>query len=355
MASLGDKRDWEVSEMDEAKGVCVHGIPVNVSPAKESRSTKGLFYFDAQLCDGKKSARLVSFDVNHMSSVKKAADEQSAIAVSNANVKRSSLSSELEVHMHKRSKVAVSPLKMSLGDVVLQSTKTVKVADVGLSAVRQDVELVCKVVKCSGVTIVKKSGGTGELKKQDVVVGDETGTCRLVLWEGDVESLEGGKSYRLSDVGVRSYGGTKYLCYTGKSRKEVVEDLEDVNEESGEEEGDDWGRSISGEISAVLSSTEYLSCKFCHSKVGSDDGVVAECSKCAAVMKVSCCEQSKSAKFVVQGKSSGREMTLSAFEPILSRIVANVSGRNLSVKLLMAPGKVYKFNERNVVFSVQEQ
>ena len=32
----------EVSEMEEGKGVCVHDIPINVSPAKESRRTKGV-------------------------------------------------------------------------------------------------------------------------------------------------------------------------------------------------------------------------------------------------------------------------------------------------------------------------
>ena len=84
------------------------------------------------------------------------------------------------------------------------------------------------------------------------MVRDETGTCRLVLWEGDVESLEEGKSYRLIDVGVRSYDGTKYLCYTANSTKEeTVKDLEEVNEEFvGGEDSEDMERSMSGEVSA---------------------------------------------------------------------------------------------------------
>lgn len=358
--SLGSKRDWEVSEIDEAKGVCVHGIPVNVSPTKESRSTKGVYFFEAQLCDGKKCARVVSFDVSHRPAMKKAEEGQAVVALSNSNVKKSSFSSELEVHLHKRSKVICSPLKMSLGDTeaVLQSTKTVKVADIGLLKVKQDVELMCKVVKISDVSSVKRSGDGKELKKQEVMVGDETGTCRLVLWEGDVESLEEGKSYRLIDVGVRSYDGTKYLCYTAKSTKEeTVKDLEEVNEEFvGGEDSEDMGRSMSGEISAVISTAEYFSCKFCHCKVElEEDGVVAECTKCGAMMKVSSCKEMKSAKFVVKDPSSSREMTLSVFEPVLSRIVAGVSGRNLSLKLLSAPKKMYRFNDRNVVYSVQEQ
>ena len=179
-----------------------------------------------------------------------------------------------------------------------------------------------------------------------------------MLWEGDVESLEEGKSYRLIDVGVRSYDGTKYLCYTAKSTKEeTVKDLEEVNEEFvGGEDSEDIGRSMSAEVSAVISTAEYFSCKFCHSKVElEEDGVVAECTKCGAMMKVSSCKEMKSAKFVVKDPSSSREMTLSVFEPALSRIVAGVSGCNLSLKLLSAPKKMYRFNDRNVVYSVQEQ
>ena len=65
MVSIENKQDWEVSEIEEKKGVCIHGIPVNVSPVKESLSSKGVFYFEANLSDGKHSARLVPFDTSH--------------------------------------------------------------------------------------------------------------------------------------------------------------------------------------------------------------------------------------------------------------------------------------------------
>ena len=67
--------------------------------------------------------------------------------------------------------------------------------------------------------------------------------------------------------------------------------------------------------------------------------MVAECSKCGAVMKVVGCDKTKSARFVARD-ASGREVILSAFEPILSEIVSRVSGHNLSIKLLMMPNKL---------------
>ena len=75
------------------------------------------------------------------------------------------------------------------------------------------------------VSTGKKSRDEKELRKQDVVIGDETGSCRLV-WEDDVSSLQEGKSYRLVNMGV-----CKYLSFTAKSSKEMIVDLENVNEE----------------------------------------------------------------------------------------------------------------------------
>ena len=356
MAFSGNKPEWDVSKMEEGKGVCVHGVPVNVSPARESRNTKGVFYFEANLSDGKKCARVVSFDTTHRVILKKAEEEGSVVALSNSIVKRRSLSSELEVHMNKRSKVMSSPRKLSLGDVVVPLGRTVKISDIASLTGSQEIEVKCKVVKVNEVSTVKKSGDGKELRKQDVIIADETGSCRLVLWEDDVNSLEEGKSYCLLDMGVRRYGAMKYLSFTVKSSKEMIGDLENVNEEDATgEESEDSGHVVSGEISAVISTSEYLSCKFCHSKVVSEDDVFAECTKCSAVMKLSYYTETKSAKFVVTDKSSNCDTTLLAFEPVLSRIVDGVSGRNLSIKLLKASSKSFRFNNRNVVYSIQEK
>ena len=70
MMSIGSKREWEVSEMEEGKGVCVHGIPINVSPAKESQRTKGVYYLEANLSDGKRSVHVVSFDIAQLEAMK---------------------------------------------------------------------------------------------------------------------------------------------------------------------------------------------------------------------------------------------------------------------------------------------
>ena len=82
----------------------------------------------------------------------------------------------------------------------------------------------------------------------------------------------------------------------------------------------------------------YRCCKYVrHSTVEvQDDIILAACTKRSAVMRIAYCDESKSAKFIVT-QESGHDTTLSAFEPVLSRIVDGVSGQNLSIKLLRAP------------------
>jgi len=109
----------------------------------------------------------------------KAEEEQSIVMLNSTTVKKNSFSSELEVHLNKRYKVAASPRKLSLdqGGAVLPSTsKPTKIADIVNLTVNQGIGVVCKVVKVNDVTVVRKSDGK-ELQKQDVVIGNETGSC----------------------------------------------------------------------------------------------------------------------------------------------------------------------------------
>jgi len=81
-----------------------------------------------------------------------------------------------------------------------------------------------------------------------------------------VNSLEEGKSYCLPNLGVCVYNSTKYLSYTANSSAKLIDDLEKVNEEEIANEKEETGHVAQGETSAVLSTSEYLSCKFCRSK-----------------------------------------------------------------------------------------
>ena len=91
------------------------------------------------------------------------------------------------VHMDKHSKVLESPRKMSLRKFV-PFTNSVKIADIVKVSIAQNLDVICKVVEISDIEKMKEGGK--EFRKQEVKVGDEIESCRLVLWEADVENLE---------------------------------------------------------------------------------------------------------------------------------------------------------------------
>jgi len=117
MASIGEKREWDMSEIEEGAGVVIHGIPVNVSPVRESRKKKGVYHFNAHLSDGKRCVRVVSFDTSHLEVMKKAEEEKASVLVNDmySLVKKNMMTQELEVLMNQKSKVGASPHKLSLG------------------------------------------------------------------------------------------------------------------------------------------------------------------------------------------------------------------------------------------------
>lgn len=202
------------------------------------------------------------------------------------------------------------------------------------------------------VLVTRKDGK--ELKKQDVNVADLSGCCRLVLWEGDVNKLEEGKSYRLVDVNVKTYAEMKHLSFGPHSSMLSVEDLGEVHEDDDcNEESSSDSRYVEGEISSVISTNEYASCKFCNCKVLSEDEIVGQCSKCNAVFKMSKCAVTITAKVIITDEK-GKDHPVTIFEPILSKVVEGVNGDSLATKLVLAPAFVYKINKRDVVFSVTQ-
>ena len=230
MASIGSKRprEWDVSERLE-RCVCTEFPPV--SP-KESGRTKGVYYFEAQLSDGKRSTRVVSFDTAHLVAMKKAADEKTVVAVENCIVKPSTVTWELEVQLHSRSKVISSPRQLSLGEQDAEAgvSKDVKVMDIARLSLGQAISMKCKVMKVGELSSMNKRDSERQLKKQNVKVADGSGQCRLVLWEEGIDVLEEGRTCLLSDVVVREYNFEKYLSYTSQSMHSLADDLEEVDD-----------------------------------------------------------------------------------------------------------------------------
>ncbi len=129
MASIGNKRDLTVSDLEEeSKSVSIHGVPLGLSPVKKSRSNSSVSYFDGKLSDGQQCVRVISFETDHLDCMKRAQNSKSDVLLSNCAVKRSKFNSGLEVVLSNRSTVLASPKKFSVEGVGCK--KAVKIADI---------------------------------------------------------------------------------------------------------------------------------------------------------------------------------------------------------------------------------
>ena len=146
MAKISEKREYNVSEIEEGKSVCVHGIPMNLSPIKKSRKNPDLPYVEGEITDGEKCARIVSFDTSLHSEMEKA---QKPLAFDKSDVKPSKLSGTLEVHLNKKSALATSPRKLK--GMAMSSQKQTKLGDLVDLALNQCIDIIVKVVRVGDI------------------------------------------------------------------------------------------------------------------------------------------------------------------------------------------------------------
>ncbi len=170
------------------------------------------------------------------------------------------------------SRVEPSPRKFSLDNV-----PALIFADITLDglAARNAYDRVCvngKVIRVND--LVKVSAA---LTKQDITIADATSATKLTLWEGDSGTVCEDKSYKFSEVVVRTYQQMKYLS-TSKEGATIAE-IGNIGEEAEDDlpVDDTFGRA---EVADVLTLASYLLCLACKSKVEPTIDQMRECTKC---------------------------------------------------------------------------
>ena len=120
-----------------------------------------------------------------------------------------------------------------------------------------------------------------------------------MLWESDVGKLIEGTSYKFSNALLRQYGGTKYISVSESTSINEVADIGVIVSSDPEDEVIKGRQSMEGEITAVLSVSQYFLCMSCKAKVNKINNTLGYCSKCDATVKLSKCTNNSSAKIVV--------------------------------------------------------
>ena len=192
--------DYEVSNMIEEDSATVHGVVVDLSPIKSSRNNPAVKYFNARISDGKKSARVVSFEPKLRPSLETSQMEGSTVAIVNCRIKPGKFDSALEVTASHHTEVATSPKKFKL-DLSLQgSMKPVPLDELQSLSANQHVCVTGKVTRIGDTTEVTSKNKGKPLLKQDCSLKDSKGSIRIVLWENDIGKLQDDTSYKLDNV-----------------------------------------------------------------------------------------------------------------------------------------------------------
>ena len=194
-----------------------------------------------------------------------------------------------------------------------------------------------------------RSDKQSHVTKQDCIIADATGSCRLVLWAGRVGAVTEGQSYHLKSVAVRQYKNKKYMSTLEHTTDfEKINDIGAVNDRCVTTEG-----KIVREISRVLSFERYLSCPECNSKVQQMDTICGECTKCSGAVKLSKCPGNMIAKVKLED-DEGKLHLATMFTNVILAIIENDEG-NVSTKLLQSSQMVFTIDNRDIVTHVMKE
>ena len=319
------KRSCEELQVSEVSSVSpnakIHAVVESLSPMKKSKTCS---YFDGQITDGKTTMRVFGFDAGVRRKLVEFEDTKKAVALTNCEVKRSRRGEDLEVLVTKKTEVEKSEKVFEVESVSAETKKMGKIImlkELMDLVPYQVVSVEVKVVGVEEPTVV----GSG-LKKQDILIGDSTGTARLAVWEKEVGKMEEDRSYRLGGLMVREFRKKKFLSTSKQSS--MIEEISDIGEvEEGHSDCSEEGSSCDNpgtlrdvRVVGVIALEKYSGCLKCTAKLTAeeDDPELGRCVKCGMVQCIDVASQQVRAQLMIKGV--GGILAVRAFGKVVESI-----------------------------------
>ncbi len=102
----------------------------------------------------------------------------------------------------------------------------------------------------------------------------------------------------------------------------------------------------------MLSIDQYTTCLSCKGKVSSVNATLGQCTKCTAVMKLTKCQESITARLLIQGEP-GAQHTVTAFHQEVLAIIKSSETSDIQSQLSSASDMKLTINAKNVDIDVQ--
>ena len=322
----------------------VQGVILNVSPLKKGRT--GNSYFDGKITDGTSTMRFVGFGDKVRRKIVEWENKDTAVTMSNCDIKRGRRETDgLELHLRNNTEVEKSD---KVFDVTQQKAQQNAITDIVQIATLGEYERVT--VEGKAVELNEAKEVSGGKHKQDVVIGDSSGSTKLTLWEEEIGKVVEGKSYRFTAMMVREFKGKKFLS-TSKVDS-IISEIEDIgeiilDEEESEIDDDELIKVHNVKVIGVNRLTVYTACIKCNSKVevDIDDEEVGECTKCKVIQSVEECKQNISALLIFKA-SDGSVMSLQVYDQALLDIIEKHDCTAVTAKMLIK-AKTFSMQHRN--------
>lgn len=283
MAKRSIEDEYDVSEIIQSKRARVHGVVTELSPIKVGKKSNRR-YFEGQIADGKKSVRMVSFHAHLRDALHTSLNDNSSVILGNCNIECKT--GQETIFLNEKSVVQRSPKKFEVSTNIL--SQHTELCDLNQG---NTIKTKVKVLRVSAPETIESKQKAQTFQKQDCVVSDSSGCCRLVLWESHVGKFEVGKCYKLIGVLVRCFNDINYLSVSANSEIEKIDDIGEVVEVENTDVDRPVGcRVIEGSVVGVRC-ISYDGCGVCKVKVESTDGVFGECHKCKMLVKMTNCEK----------------------------------------------------------------
>lgn len=205
MAGLPRKRHFEeVDRLDlltkPLPNASLHGAVTSLSKVKEGRNSS---YFDGTLYDGCRQVRLVGFLPAQQKKLDGFCTKKKPVAFKNCEVKQSRQGGdEMDIILKSSTEITESPrsLDASVFNSPQPVTRVITLSELG--STKNYKKVITNIKVLTSIEPICLAGGK---KKQDVTIGDQTGTSKVTLWGDHIDSLVLQCSYKLKNFVVREY------------------------------------------------------------------------------------------------------------------------------------------------------
>ena len=359
MASNSRKRSAPPPELDDYTAVSepcptanVHGVVKTLSPVKKGKRSK---YFDGVLTDGTSNLRLVGFHSEQQKRLCTFSKDKTPVALQNCELKPSRQGNTMEVILKTATQIVKSPKKIEVleDEADADPLSPMTVADIKELQPFEKVSTIVKVISKKVPILV-----AGGKKKQDVLVGDQTSTIAVSLWENYVDTLSQNESYCLQNFVVREYNMKKYLSMPREGATVLqIEDIGDVEQQDSDSEFEHVDSQLcDAQIIGVPQMDSYSACMQCKARVEPLTPPLGRCSKvgCGMLQRFDLCDNQISVKLLVLYRTTDSDAKLykglHAFGSTVGKL-AGVSDRPVQANDLLSTTRFQTilYNDNNVI------